>query len=200
VVVLDECLECDDARTKIADELASLIDDSDWNICATDADCVSQPWGTPCDGQCNVAIASTAVTAFEAAIGGFGNAVCNPDLWRLSCGGPRDVDCPVAPLCVEGTCRIGAATCAARMLNGCTNDGLCAELRGAAYDPDATCFSADSTPFNCADPDVSCPPSLRAALDVDGNCFAFGGCLPPGFTLAPDDHPCSAVIGVTCAE
>lgn len=200
VQLLGECLECEAARQSIVDRLQARIDDSDWNTCETDADCISQEWSTPCDGQCNVAIASAAVDEFGAGIGDFVSGVCDPETWGPKCGAPRDVDCQNAPLCVAGRCRIGAVGCDERAPDRCTQDGLCAASGGFPYVPDLGCFSSALEPVGCVDPDRSCPPVVTPALDDEGRCFSFGGCLPAGFTPAPEGHPCRADLAVTCVE
>jgi hypothetical protein len=200
VVVFQECLECDAARSAIAERLDSLISASGWDTCESDTDCVSQEWSTPCDGQCPVAIASASSAEFEAAIPGFATLVCDPNQWRMSCGNPSSVDCNVAPLCVDGTCRIGTLACADRSIDACEEDGACSLSRGSPYNAAAACFRVEFPSVGCVDPDLSCPPVITAALDAEGNCFSFGGCLPNGFTPAPEGHPCRAALADTCAE
>jgi hypothetical protein len=196
------CLECDRARREVVDGLQARIDDDAWNLCETSADCVAQEWSTPCDGQCPIGVASTAVDAFEAAIDDFTSLACDPATWRPSCGGPRDVDCDISVFCVAGRCRVGGGlSCAQRASDGCSEDGLCATSRAFPYDAEAGCFASESVAVGCVDADASCPPVITPALDSEGRCFAFGNCLPAGFTPAPEGHPCRADVGATpCTE
>ena len=66
------------------------------------------------------------------------------------------------------------------------------------YDTQDQCFGPDPVTVACVDPDLSCPPSITAAVDGNGNCYSFGNCLPAGFQRAPDDHECNAAITGTC--
>lgn len=201
VELTGECLECDAARGEIVDRLQARIDDNGWNTCETDLDCVSQVWGTPCDGQCNVSISTASVDAFEAALPAFASSVCTPATWQPECGFPRDVDCNSEPFCVGGRCQIGGVSCANRAPDRCTQDGLCATSGAFRYDPEGLCFSSELVAMGCVDDDTSCPPVTTPALDDQGRCFNFGGCLPAGFTRAPDDHPClQALSAPACTE
>jgi hypothetical protein len=203
VELTGQCFECESARRTIVDRMRTTISSNGWNACETNADCVAQEWSTPCDGQCPVAIATSAVEAFEEALAGFVSSVCDPEVWTPSCGFPRNVDCPIATACVNGACRIasGLVPCSERASDRCTEDGLCATSGAFPYDPEGGCFSSEPEAVGCVDAEISCPPVITPALDSQGRCYSFGDCLPTGFTRAPEDHPCWAGIGAAqCAE
>jgi hypothetical protein len=185
VVVLGECLDCDPARVRIAEQMDTLIETSGWNTCERDADCVTHEWSTPCDGQCPVSISSTAVATFEAAIDGFATLVCDPNLWQLSCGNPRAVDCDVAPLCVDGLCRIGALPCAERSQDSCAGDGECVLYEGYLLSSSRSCYESGRIVVACVDadlgdPEQGCPTEFRRFTSASG-CLGVTSCAPPGY-------------------
>jgi len=205
VELTGQCFECESARRTIVDRMRTTISTNGWNACETNADCVGQEWSTPCDGQCPVAIATSAVEAFEEALEGFASSVCDPAVWTPTCGFPRNVDCAIAAVCVNGACRIstGGAVipCSDRASDRCTEDGLCATSGAFPHDPDGRCFGSELVAVGCVDAELSCPPVITPALDTQGRCYSFGGCLPAGFTPAPEDHPCRAdLAAVQCTE
>lgn len=89
-------------------------------------------------------------------------------------------------------------SCAERHIVVCEWGEACVLTGGPHYKPEADCFDAEPSPLACVEAGQSCPPVVTPALDADGRCFAFGGCLPPGYTPAPPEHPCRLALGRTC--
>jgi hypothetical protein len=111
VALRGTCLDCDAARAQVTALLRAEITTLRWDRCRSNSDCVSQVWDTPCDGQCNVAIASAAVSAFESAMPNFEASVCDAAAWEPICGAPLGVDCASMTHCIDGTCQICSAAC-----------------------------------------------------------------------------------------
>lgn len=199
ILTTEGCLDCDDARRALRDAVARVIDDQGWAQCDSDSDCVAEDWQTACDGQCPVALNASSVETFRAGIDAIASGYCmDGGTWRETCGSVV-VDCDIAPLCRQGQCVISTLPCAARSLEACVDEsGDCELATALPYDAANQCFDGSPTPVACADPDLSCPPVVTAAMDAQGNCYSFGGCLPSGFVRAPEDHPCSAAVVGTC--
>jgi hypothetical protein len=57
------------------------------------------------------------------------------------------------------------------------------------FDETAQCFG-EYMPVVCVDAEVPCPPVITLAVDENGDCFSFGGCLPVGYTEATAEQAC----------
>ncbi len=185
------CLSCEAARDVHTRYITTAASDNGWRSCNSDLDCVSEEWSTACDGHCPMPLAESSVEAFRAALPELAAEYCSdPGAWQAVSCFARDVDCPNVAICRAGQCERTGTACADRTLEACANDGDCVVSGGFPYDPAFSCFENDLVSLACVDADLSCPPTISVALDQGGNCFSFGNCLPPGFTRAPDDHPC----------
>lgn len=195
----DACFQCDPARAEVERRLTLEVQRNGWDLCAVDADCLSREWSTPCDGQCNVAIASSAEVAFDAALPGYVASVCDPATWQPVCGNPRTVNCEVTPYCVDGRCQIGTDSCDVRAVDRCTEDGRCYAVGAHRFDVDRGCFSPEIVVAGCASVDIPCSGGEVIAFDAAGDCHLFsGGCVPADFGRGPEDHPCRAVDDRIC--
>jgi hypothetical protein len=116
---------------------------------------------------------------------------CLPDGFTAEV--PDDSPCRNAELCDVNT------LCGSRSLDECTDDARCMVANGGEYDAAGECF-LDYAPQGCVDATVACPPNITLALDADGRCVSFGGCLPLGFTAAPPEHPCSEASPAGCVQ
>jgi hypothetical protein len=195
VATVEGCFGCDDARRVFSTAVSRLA--ARFDACNSDVDCAAHEWQTGCDGLCPVAVNASNVDSFDAAVTDLSSGYCTDTAdWAATCG-RRIVDCNVVPLCRAGRCVIsGDAACADRSLTNCEADGDCVLASAFPYDPQSGCFAEVPVAVGCVDPDLSCPPSTRTALDGNGNCYSFGGCLPAGFQQAPDDHACNT--STTC--
>lgn len=100
--------------------------------------------------------------------------------------------------CTEGA----EVPCAERDLESCVGEGECTVAGGWPYDAANECFRYgvdDIVPLACVDADLTCPPDISFGLDVDGNCYAFGNCVPEGFTDVPAEHACHQALGASCS-
>lgn len=196
VATVAGCLSCDEARRALPAAVSLLAEP--FAVCNSDVDCVAHQWQSGCDEVCPEAVNAESVESFDVAVRELSSGYCATSDWAATCG-RSIVDCSVVPLCRAGSCVIsGDLACAERSLANCEADGDCALASAFPYDTQGECFGPNPLPVACVDPDLSCRPSLTAALDGDGDCYSFGNCLPDGYERAPDDHECSAAIAATC--
>jgi hypothetical protein len=194
----DGCLSCDDARQEHALGTLEYVVRAELDRCVYDTDCVAEPRETGCDSLCPEALNRDFVERFRSQIPPLDRAYCSdPAEWRASCG-QRLSDCGTAPLCRNGRCTLAALACEARPLDECESDGDCALARANRFNATSQCFEAATVPVACVDPDYTCPPVTRAAVNAADLCFRFSNCVPPGFRSAPDDHPCIAATASVC--
>ena len=192
------CLTCDAANRAQADDIVDLFRASEFDACDADIDCTSVSWETSCDAVCPVAVNATLQEPFQSQATAVSAYYCvDPNRWFTTCG-IRDIDCRTASLCRDGRCVMTGTTCADRTLDACELNGDCVIGQAFAYAPEGQCFSADSVDVACVDPDASCRPVVTPGVDSNGDCYLFGGCLPPGFEPAPDGSECVAAVGTTC--
>jgi hypothetical protein len=195
-----ECVTCTDLRVSRFGNVSLLLETSGWDTCSTDADCVMEPILGSCEAECDRAVSRDSSQDFRNTIADFLPRFCGnlePAAWAAQCGEAGPQDCSSDALCSAGRCREGTR-CADRNLEECETDGDCAVSSAPAYDSANSCFAQVLTRLACVDSDLSCPPVITPGLDAEGNCYAFGNCLPPGFTPAPGDHPCRQAIATSC--
>ena len=201
------CLTCSDVRKDLQilrDELEAQYSSGP---CSRNEDCVIVPVGSDCDESCPAAVNRQNLAAYNRDMAVLDQSYCKaPDEWRDQCG-------VHTPYCrdLQAYCNIFAGQCFAadnlpscygRPLDQCEDDG-CFVASGTVYDPTNRCFSAQPVAISCVPRGFTCPDEPTAALDVEGNCYFLGECIPTGyqgFQEAPPDHPCSAALSTTCAN
>lgn len=194
------CVTCNDLRASRFASVSSLLEATGWDACSTDADCVMEPVIGSCEWECDRAVGRDYVEDFRSELSEFLPRFCGdlePAAWAARCSGADRQECGAHALCRAGKCREGTR-CADRSIDACASDADCVVSSAAAYDSANSCFAQGLTPLACVDADLSCPPVITPALDAFGNCYAFGNCLPPEFTPAPDDHPCRQAVATPC--
>ncbi len=197
------CLACDDAMQSLASDVREIVQSGEFDVCSSDDDClVISGWGCgrQCDLPVNGALGDTLISRLEDLTRGYCN---NPDEWTETCG--EMPVCYLGSLCRAGRCiATTEQACYSRPLDTCELDGDCVLATAFPYDPAGQCFGSSPVPVGCVDPDSSCPPATRAAVDESGTCFLFGNCLPFGFgapgSFERDEHACSDAIATTCSN